>query len=115
MVLESWYGLDDYIIVEQVPSGISVSSLSAYQLLCLWEGCFGLYTCLYFGTTLICVSPKVVFYNYLLHLAFFFILSLQEQKIREGLYMMSLKDEIFHLSWFITYALQAGFSFLNFD
>lgn len=23
--------------------------------------------------------------------------------------MMGLKDEIFHLSWFITYALQAGF------
>lgn len=30
----------------------------------------------------------------------------KEQKIREGLYMMGLKDEIFHLSWFITYALQ---------
>ncbi|KFK22579.1 hypothetical protein AALP_AAs48764U000100, partial [Arabis alpina] len=29
----------------------------------------------------------------------------KEQKIREGLYMMGLKDEIFHLSWFITYAL----------
>jgi|AraCvinosormetaG_1042628.scaffolds.fasta_scaffold04866_5 hypothetical protein len=31
----SVYGLDDYIIVEQVPSGISVSNLPAYQLLCL--------------------------------------------------------------------------------
>ncbi|CAA7057158.1 unnamed protein product [Microthlaspi erraticum] len=30
----------------------------------------------------------------------------KEQKIKEGLYMMGLKDEIFHLSWFITYALQ---------
>ncbi|KAJ4906630.1 ABC transporter A family member 1 [Raphanus sativus] len=30
----------------------------------------------------------------------------KEQKIREGLYMMGLKDEIFHLSWFITYAVQ---------
>lgn len=30
----SLYGLDDYIIVEQVPSGISVSNLPAYQLLC---------------------------------------------------------------------------------
>ncbi|CAN8286970.1 unnamed protein product [Cochlearia groenlandica] len=30
----------------------------------------------------------------------------KEQKIREGFYMMGLKDEIFHLSWFITYALQ---------
>lgn len=33
MVFE--YVLDDYIIVEQVPSGISVSNLPAYQLLCL--------------------------------------------------------------------------------
>jgi hypothetical protein len=32
----------------------------------------------------------------------------QEQKIREGLYMMGLKDGIFHLSWFITYALQVN-------
>ncbi|KAJ0262481.1 ABC transporter A family member 1 [Hirschfeldia incana] len=30
----------------------------------------------------------------------------KEQKIREGLYMMGLKDKIFHLSWFITYAVQ---------
>ncbi|MFS7977586.1 putative ABC-type sulfate transporter [Helianthus anomalus] len=30
----------------------------------------------------------------------------KEQKIKEGLYMMGLKDEIFHLSWFITYAIQ---------
>ncbi|CAJ1912333.1 unnamed protein product [Sphenostylis stenocarpa] len=30
----------------------------------------------------------------------------KEQKIKEGLYMMGLKDGIFHLSWFITYALQ---------
>ncbi|WJZ94126.1 hypothetical protein VitviT2T_013011 [Vitis vinifera] len=30
----------------------------------------------------------------------------KEQKIKESLYMMGLKDEIFHLSWFITYALQ---------
>lgn len=43
----------------------------------------------------------------------FFFLSLQEQKIREGLYMMGLKDEIFHLSWFITYAVQAGFLACN--
>ncbi|WCJ33447.1 ATP-binding cassette sub-family A member 2 [Euphorbia peplus] len=34
----------------------------------------------------------------------------KEQKIREGLYMMGLKDGIFHLSWFITYALQFGIS-----
>ncbi|KAJ0044034.1 hypothetical protein Pint_17863 [Pistacia integerrima] len=34
----------------------------------------------------------------------------KEQKIREGLYMMGLKDGVFHLSWFITYALQAGCS-----
>lgn len=33
----------------------------------------------------------------------------QEQKIKESLYMMGLKDEIFHLSWFITYALQVSF------
>ena len=33
----------------------------------------------------------------------------QEQKIKEGLYMMGLKDGIFHLSWFITYALQVNF------
>lgn len=32
----------------------------------------------------------------------------QEQKIKEGLYMMGLKDGIFHLSWFITYALQVN-------
>ncbi|KAK6945284.1 ABC transporter-like, ATP-binding domain [Dillenia turbinata] len=30
----------------------------------------------------------------------------KEQRIREGLYMMGLEDEIFHLSWFITYCLQ---------
>uniref|UniRef100_A0A2P2LAL7 ABC transporter A family member 1 isoform X1 n=1 Tax=Rhizophora mucronata TaxID=61149 RepID=A0A2P2LAL7_RHIMU len=30
----------------------------------------------------------------------------QEQKIREGLYMMGLKDGIFYLSWFIAYAIQ---------
>ncbi|KAL9409139.1 hypothetical protein AB3S75_047510 [Citrus x aurantiifolia] len=34
----------------------------------------------------------------------------KEQKIREGLYMMGLKDGIFHLSWFITYAAQFAVS-----
>ncbi|CAL1377626.1 unnamed protein product [Linum trigynum] len=34
----------------------------------------------------------------------------KEQKIREGLYIMGLKDEAFHLSWFITYALQFAIS-----
>ncbi|XP_031098016.1 ABC transporter A family member 1 [Ipomoea triloba] len=34
----------------------------------------------------------------------------KELKIKEGLYMMGLKDEIFHLSWFITYALQFAVS-----
>ncbi|XP_071741723.1 ABC transporter A family member 1 [Rutidosis leptorrhynchoides] len=34
----------------------------------------------------------------------------KEQKIKEGLYMMGLKDQIFHLSWFITYAIQFGIS-----
>ncbi|KAJ9543250.1 hypothetical protein OSB04_022957 [Centaurea solstitialis] len=34
----------------------------------------------------------------------------KEQKIKEGLYMMGLKDEIFHVSWFITYALQFAVS-----
>lgn len=34
----------------------------------------------------------------------------KEQKIKEGLYMMGLKDEIFHLSWFITYSLQFAIS-----
>ncbi|KAK0597531.1 hypothetical protein LWI29_026223 [Acer saccharum] len=34
----------------------------------------------------------------------------KEQKIREGLYMMGLKDGIFHLSWFIAYALQFAVS-----
>jgi hypothetical protein len=36
----------------------------------------------------------------------FINVTFQEQKIKEGLYMMGLKDGIFHLSWFITYALQ---------
>ncbi|XP_048321587.1 ABC transporter A family member 1 isoform X2 [Ziziphus jujuba] len=36
----------------------------------------------------------------------------KEQKIKEGLYMMGLKDEIFYLSWFITYALQFAISSL---
>ena len=36
----------------------------------------------------------------------------QEQKIKEGLYMMGLKDGIFYLSWFITYALQVDLSSL---
>ncbi|XAR68503.1 Maltose-transporting ATPase [Bertholletia excelsa] len=34
----------------------------------------------------------------------------KEQKIKEGLYMMGLKDEIFYLSWFITYAFQFAIS-----
>ncbi|CAI9099895.1 OLC1v1036780C1 [Oldenlandia corymbosa var. corymbosa] len=34
----------------------------------------------------------------------------KENKIKEGLYMMGLKDEIFYLSWFITYALQFAIS-----
>ncbi|OVA04022.1 ABC transporter-like [Macleaya cordata] len=34
----------------------------------------------------------------------------KEQKIKEGLYMMGLKDEIFYLSWFITYSIQFAFS-----
>ncbi|XP_022745140.1 ABC transporter A family member 1-like isoform X3 [Durio zibethinus] len=34
----------------------------------------------------------------------------KEQKIREGLYMMGLKDGIFHLSWFITYVIQFAIS-----
>ncbi|KAM7263046.1 hypothetical protein ACFE04_000729 [Oxalis oulophora] len=34
----------------------------------------------------------------------------KEQKVREGLNMMGLKDGIFHLSWFITYALQFAIS-----
>ncbi|KAL3632486.1 Phospholipid-transporting ATPase abca1 [Castilleja foliolosa] len=34
----------------------------------------------------------------------------KEQKIKEGLYMMGLKDNIFHLSWFLTYALQFAVS-----
>ncbi|KAF7819038.1 ABC transporter A family member 1 isoform X1 [Senna tora] len=34
----------------------------------------------------------------------------KEQKIKEGLYMMGLKDGVFHLSWFITYALQFAIS-----
>ncbi|XP_050384665.1 ABC transporter A family member 1 isoform X3 [Argentina anserina] len=36
----------------------------------------------------------------------------KEQKIREGLYMMGLKDGVFHLSWFIAYALQFAVSSL---
>jgi len=65
----------------------------------------------YFGTQLICIFrlPIVAFLSLTL-----FFLTLQEQKIREGLYMMGLNDEIFHLSWFITYALQASFC-LKFD
>lgn len=34
----------------------------------------------------------------------------KEQKIREGLYMMGLRNEIFHLSWFITYTVQFAIS-----
>ncbi|KAH9621199.1 hypothetical protein KSS87_008655 [Heliosperma pusillum] len=34
----------------------------------------------------------------------------KEQKIKEGLYMMGLKSEIFHISWFITYAVQFAVS-----
>ncbi|XP_020114345.1 ABC transporter A family member 1 isoform X2 [Ananas comosus] len=34
----------------------------------------------------------------------------KEQKIKEGLHMMGLKDEIFYLSWFITYSLQFAIS-----
>ncbi|KAL3533759.1 hypothetical protein ACH5RR_007280, partial [Cinchona calisaya] len=34
----------------------------------------------------------------------------KEHKIKEGLYMMGLKDEIFYLSWLITYALQFAIS-----
>ncbi|KAJ3669241.1 hypothetical protein LUZ60_011191 [Juncus effusus] len=34
----------------------------------------------------------------------------KEQKIKEGLYMMGLKDETFYLSWFITYFIQFAIS-----
>lgn len=34
----------------------------------------------------------------------------KEQKIKEGLHMMGLKDYIFYLSWFITYAIQFAVS-----
>ncbi|XP_031740232.1 ABC transporter A family member 1 isoform X2 [Cucumis sativus] len=34
----------------------------------------------------------------------------KEEKIKEGLYMMGLKDWIFHLSWFISYAVQFSIS-----
>uniref|UniRef100_A0A7N0VB22 ABC transporter domain-containing protein n=1 Tax=Kalanchoe fedtschenkoi TaxID=63787 RepID=A0A7N0VB22_KALFE len=34
----------------------------------------------------------------------------KEQKIREGLSMMGLKDEVFHISWLITYTLQFAIS-----
>ncbi|XP_031398981.1 ABC transporter A family member 1 isoform X1 [Punica granatum] len=34
----------------------------------------------------------------------------KEQKIKEGLYMMGLKDGVFHLSWFIAYAFQFAIS-----
>ncbi|GER52514.1 ATP-binding cassette sub-family A member [Striga asiatica] len=36
----------------------------------------------------------------------------KELKIKEGLYMMGLRDNIFHLSWFLTYALQFAISSL---
>lgn len=35
-----------------------------------------------------------------------FVCTSQEQKIREGLSMMGLKDEVFHISWLIIYSLQ---------
>ncbi|KAL7138460.1 hypothetical protein ABFS83_10G166000 [Erythranthe nasuta] len=34
----------------------------------------------------------------------------KEQKIKEGLYMMGLKDNMFNLSWFITYSFQFAIS-----
>ncbi|KAK9664352.1 hypothetical protein RND81_14G035600 [Saponaria officinalis] len=34
----------------------------------------------------------------------------KEHKIKEGLYMMGLKSEVFHFSWFITYAVQFAVS-----
>ncbi|KAF6155278.1 hypothetical protein GIB67_019804 [Kingdonia uniflora] len=34
----------------------------------------------------------------------------KEHKIKEGLYMMGLKDEIFYLSWLITYSIQFAIS-----
>lgn len=34
----------------------------------------------------------------------------KEQKIKEGLHMMGLKDHVFYLSWFITYAIQFAVS-----
>nr|AMP82925.1 ABC transporter A family member 1 [Catalpa bungei] len=34
----------------------------------------------------------------------------KEQKIKEGLYMMGLKNNMFNLSWFLTYALQFAIS-----
>lgn len=39
-----------------------------------------------------------------------YAVSEKEQKIKEGLYMMGLKDEIFYLSWFIAYAVQFAIS-----
>ena len=60
-----------------------------------------------FRTILVwCWLLSVLYFLKSSHLKF---LIFQEQKIREGLYMMGLKDGIFHLSWFITYALQVNF------
>ncbi|WOK95547.1 ABC transporter A family member 1 [Canna indica] len=43
------------------------------------------------------------------HLISYFVFE-KEQKIKEGLYMMSLEDKIFYLSWFITYSIQFAVS-----
>lgn len=39
-----------------------------------------------------------------------YTVSEKELKIKEGLFMMGLKDDIFYLSWFITYFIQFGVS-----
>ena len=60
-----------------------------------------------FPTILVlCWLLSVLYFLKSSHLKF---LIFQEQKIKEGLYMMGLKDWIFRLSWFITYALQVNF------
>lgn len=118
--MHSYFIINLGIWDEQVFARFSLSNFSLDQLFCVWEGMVTYWHRSYDGSRCSVVSASA---SLLLTVSWLreyfpdsrlvccFLLLLQEQKIREGLYMMGLKDGIFHLSWFITYAAQASFYF----
>lgn len=81
-----------------------------FHLFCLNISC-GSYTgkCIFTFDGKMCVNLNI-FYHILrsICLYLFFLKMFQEQKIKEGLHMMGLRDDTFYISWFLTYCLQVN-------